>query len=80
MSDFHSIVFVVQGVYRGIVPQEDTHASCEYNGVYGKVKSEWRRENRKTIYTITVPSNATVEAVLLDGEHILKSRTYVICI
>ena len=47
-----------------------THASCEYNGIYGKVKSEWRRENGKTIYLITVPSNASAKLVLPDGEHI----------
>ena len=53
-----------------------THASCEYNGVYGKVKSEWRKENGRIIYTITVPVNATVNAILPDGEHILKSGIY----
>ena len=53
-----------------------SHASCEYIGVYGKVKSEWRKENGRTIYSITVPSNVTVKAVLPDGEHILKSGIY----
>ena len=53
-----------------------SHASCEYTGVYGKVKSEWRKENGRTIYSITVPANATVNAILPDGEHILKSGSY----
>ena len=48
-----------------------THASCEYNGIYGNVKSEWKREGDKTTYTISVPSNTTVKAILPDGEHIL---------
>ena len=47
-----------------------TYASCEYNDVYGKVKSEWQRENGKTIYRITVLANVSVEAILLDGEHV----------
>ena len=47
------------------------HTSCEYNGVYGKVKSEWHRTDGKTIHTISVPSNTTVKAILPDGEHIL---------
>ena len=47
------------------------HTSCEYNGIYGKVKSEWKREGDKTTYTISVPSNTTVKAILPDGEHIL---------
>ena len=53
-----------------------THASCEYNGIYGKVKSEWKREGGKVIYTITVPSNATVKAILPDGEHVLPTGQY----
>ena len=50
-----------------------THASCEYNGVYGKIKSEWRRENGKTVYRISVPANVTAKAVLPDGEHVLAA-------
>ena len=53
-----------------------THASCEYNGIYGKVKSEWRREEGKTIYKIIVPANVTVKATLPDGEHTLLSGEY----
>ena len=50
-----------------------THASCEYNGIYGRVKSEWSRHGDKTVYRITVPSNVTVRAILPDGEHILAA-------
>ena len=57
-----------------------THASCEYCGVYGKVKSEWCRENDKTVYKITVPSNASVRAILPDGEHILCAGRHEIII
>ena len=53
-----------------------THASCEYSGIYGKVKSKWQRSGNKTIYTISVPSNATVKALLPDGEHILACGKY----
>ena len=53
-----------------------THASCEYNGVYGKVKSEWQREGNKIVYRITVPSNTTVRAMLPDGEHVLTAGEY----
>ena len=53
-----------------------THASCEYNGIYGRVKSEWSRHGDKTVYRITVPSNATVRAILPDGEHILAAGIY----
>ena len=53
-----------------------THASCEYNGIYGKVKSEWHREGDRIDYRITVPANTSVKVVLLDGEHILKAGTY----
>ena len=53
-----------------------THASCEYNGIYGKVKSEWKRVGDKTTYHITIPSNVTVKAILPDGEYILSTGQY----
>ena len=53
-----------------------TYASCEYNGIYGKIKSEWRREGSKTAYRITVPANVSVRAVLPDGEHILNAGAH----
>lgn len=54
-----------------------THACCEYNGIWGKVKSEWKRENGKITYSITVPANATAKAILADGEHILSAGNHV---
>ena len=53
-----------------------TQASCEYSGIFGKVKSEWRREDNKIIYTITVPANTSVRAILPNGVHILTAGTY----
>ena len=53
-----------------------THASCEYRGVYGNIKSEWRRKGSKTAYRITVPANVSVRAVLPDGEHILNAGAH----
>ena len=53
-----------------------THASCEYNGVYGKVESEWRRIDGTTIYRITVPANASVKAILPDGERTLAGGVH----
>lgn len=54
-----------------------THASSEYNGVYGKVKSAWNRDGDKTTYHITVPANATVKAILPNGEHILSAGEHI---
>lgn len=51
-------------------------ASCEYNGIYGSIRSEWQRENGKTIYRISVPSNATARAILPDGERVLAAGDY----
>lgn len=50
-----------------------TYAKCEYTGIYGRVKSAWRREGEKVFYKISVPSNTTVRAILPDGEHILTA-------
>lgn len=50
-----------------------TYAECEYTGIYGRVKSAWRREGERVTYRISVPSNTTVRAILPDGEHILTA-------
>ena len=46
------------------------HAFCEYNGIYGRVKSEWHRTGGRITYRITVPVNASVKAILPDGEYV----------
>lgn len=43
-----------------------THASAKYNSVYGEVESSWKRENGKTVYSITIPANCTA-TILLPG-------------
>ena len=53
-----------------------TFAKCEYQSVYGKVKSGWRRENGKTVYTISVPANTTAKVILPDGEKTLTAGEY----
>ena len=53
-----------------------TFAKCEYQSVYGKVKSDWRRENGKTVYTISVPANTTAKVILPDGEKTLTAGEY----
>lgn len=57
-----------------------THTSCEYNGVYGKVKSEWARNEDTVTYRITVPANATVKATLGGKEHTLSAGEHTITI
>ena len=44
-----------------------TYAKASYRSVYGTVESGWRREEGKTLYTITVPANCTAEVVLAIG-------------
>lgn len=53
-----------------------TFAKCEYQSVYGKVKSDWRRENGKTVYMISVPANTTAKVILPDGEKTLSAGEY----
>ena len=57
-----------------------TYAACEYNGVYGRVRSEWRREGKGCVYRITVPANTSVRAILPDGEHLLAAGSHEIVI
>ena len=53
-----------------------TFAKCEYQSVYGKIKSDWRCENGKTVYTISVPANTTAKVILPDGEKTLTAGEY----
>ena len=53
-----------------------TFVKCEYQSVYGKVKSGWKRENGKTVYTVTIPSNTTAKIVLPDGERTVHAGEY----
>lgn len=53
-----------------------TFAECEYKSIYGTVKSCWRREGGKTVYTISVPANTTAKVILPDGEKTLTAGEY----
>lgn len=53
-----------------------TFAKCEYQSVYGTVKSGWERRNGKTVYTISVPANTTAKVILPDGEKTLTAGEY----
>ena len=62
-----------------IAPKEGGHftfAKCGYQSVYGTVKSDWRREGGKTIYTISVPANTTAKVILPDGERTVHAGEY----
>ena len=53
-----------------------TFAKCGYQSVYGTVKSDWRREGGKTVYTISVPANTSARIVLPDGERTVTAGEY----
>ncbi len=45
-------------------------ASAEYNSIFGKVISSWKKENGEYVYKITVPENCTAEISLPNREKI----------
>lgn len=56
-----------------------THAECEYDSIYGTVKTKWTRTSDGVEYEISVPANTTAklvfgkeEQILLPGIHRLK--------
>lgn len=55
---------------------KETFAKCEYQSVYGKVKSGWKRENGKTTYKIVIPANTTAKVILPNGEKTLTAGEY----
>lgn len=44
-----------------------THAGLSYDSVYGTVKSGWKREDGRTVYTVTIPANCTAQVTLPSG-------------
>ena len=44
-----------------------TYAKATYNSIYGKIESGWKREDGKTVFTVTVPSNCEADVILPDG-------------
>lgn len=42
------------------------YAEASYRSVYGEVKSGWKREDSRIVYTITIPANCTA-TVMLPG-------------
>lgn len=51
-------------------------AECSYDSAYGRITSGWKRENGRTEYTLTVPSNTEASLVLPDGERTLGAGKY----
>ena len=45
-----------------------THAEARCNSVYGEVASGWKREDRKTVYTVAIPANCTASVALPGKE------------
>lgn len=44
-----------------------TFANAEYDSIYGKVISGWKKENDKYIYEVTIPANCKAN-IIIDGE------------
>ena len=49
-----------------------THAEAEYESIYGRIESGWKREKGKTVFTVTVPPNTTGDVILPDGRRITQ--------
>ena len=62
-----------------IAPKVGGHfmfAKCEYQSVYGTVKSSWERRDDETTYKIVIPTNTSARIVLPDGEKTLTAGEY----
>ena len=45
-----------------------TFANAKYKSIFGEVKSDWKKENGKYIFQITIPANCTADVILPNGE------------
>lgn len=53
-----------------------TYAKCEYNSIYGKVLSEWHKENDYILYKIVIPANTSAKVILCNEEKVLPAGKY----
>lgn len=56
--------FVIQPIPGGSL----THAKASYRSIYGTVESGWKKQEGKTVYTITIPANTTARLILSNGD------------
>ena len=44
-----------------------TYAEAAYESIYGRIVSRWEKQDRKTVFTVTVPANCSAAVRLPDG-------------
>lgn len=58
-----------------------THATTTYQAPCGQVTSGWCYDEDKVTFSVTIPSNATAQLMLPNGEHYnLKTGRYIFCL
>ncbi len=53
-----------------------TFASLEYESIYGKVTSGWKRDDKKITYAFHIPTNTSAEVVLPNMKKVLPAGDY----
>lgn len=53
-----------------------TFANAEYDSIYGKVISGWKKENDKYIYEVTIPANCRANIIINGESQTVDAGTY----
>lgn len=53
-----------------------TYAKASYQSVYGQVESGWEKKDGKTVYSVKIPCNCTVEIILPIGTQTVGAGIY----
>lgn len=53
-----------------------TFANAEYDSIYGKVISGWKKENDKYIYEVTIPANCKANIIINGESQTVDAGTY----
>lgn len=53
-----------------------TFANAEYDSIYGKVISGWKKENDKYIYEVTIPANCKANIIINGNEQVVNAGAY----
>ena len=59
-----------------IVGGKETYASASYQSAYGLVKSSWKKDGDKVVYSIEIPPNTSAVIELPDGRHEVTCGKY----
>lgn len=58
------------------IPARLDYVDCEYESVYGTIKSSWKKDGSKLVWNFTIPANTTAEVHIPQKNGTYKVKNY----